>query len=237
MKFIFVALVVAGSAPVGVRAAPFDVLPMQVPNISLAMQKIGFGLASINFMLYPWRSLPAHDTAVTGQAATVLPEKPVSREACDVRALIHAAAQKHQVPEAFVASIVAAESNFQPDAVSPKGAIGPMQLMPATAHEYGADPTIPEQNIEAGTRYLGCLMARYQKSRDPLPRVIAAYNAGPGAVDRYRGVPPFRETRRYVMRVLALLRRFQGKQSGDPARPGGTGGPPHTNVTLDAALH
>ena len=83
-----------------------------------------------------------------------------------------------------------------------------MQLMPATAHEYGADPTIPEQNIDAGTRYLYFLMHKYRKYRNPLSRVIAAYNAGPGAVDRYHGIPPFRETRGYVARVMGFMRQY-----------------------------
>ena len=130
----------------------------------------------------------------------------------DARALIRAAAEKHRVPAALVKSIVAAESNFHCDAVSSRGAIGLMQLMPATAHEYGADPTIPEQNIDAGTRYLRVLMDKYRRHRNSLTRVIAAYNAGPRAVDRYRGVPPFRETRGYVVRVLSYLRRFEKEQ-------------------------
>jgi len=104
---------------------------------------------------------------------------------------------------------VAAESNFNCDAISPKGAIGLMQLMPATAEEYGADPNIPEQNIDAGTQYLRVLMDKYSRHRNSLARVIAAYNAGPGSVDRYRGVPPFRETRAYVARVLKLLRHYE----------------------------
>lgn len=88
-----------------------------------------------------------------------------------------------------------------------------MQLMPATAQAYSADPTIPEQNIDAGTHYLRNLMDRYKKKRDPLKHVIAAYNAGPTAVDRYRGVPPFRETRNYVVRVLTLMKRFKNNPS------------------------
>ena len=129
--------------------------------------------------------------------------------AADARTIIRAAAAKHKVPAAFVKSIVAAESNFDPAAISPKGAIGLMQLMPETALEYGVDPTVPEQNIDGGTRYLGVLIKRYQKSRDWLRRTIAAYNAGPGMVDKYRGVPPFRETRHYVARVLALLKQYE----------------------------
>ena len=135
------------------------------------------------------------------------------RKAFDPHALIKAAATKHQVPAAFVKSIIAAESNFDADAVSPKGAIGLMQLMPETAQEYGADPTNPEQNIDAGTRYLRVLMNKYKKTRNSLRRVIAAYNAGPGVVDRYRGVPPYKETRQYVSRVLSYLRQFEKDRS------------------------
>jgi soluble lytic murein transglycosylase-like protein len=120
---------------------------------------------------------------------------------------------KHGVPAAFVKSIVAVESNFNPDAVSPKGAVGLMQLMPATAQEYGADPTVPEQNVDAGTQYLKSLLKRYSRYRNGLSRAIAAYNAGPAIVDRYRGVPPYRETRGYVARVLVYLRQYQKERS------------------------
>jgi len=123
--------------------------------------------------------------------------------------MIKAAALKHNVPAAFVQSIVAAESNFDSTVVSSRGAIGLMQLMPSLAMEYGVDPRIPEQNIDGGTRYLKVLIQRYQKSRDWLRRTIAAYNAGPGMVDKYRGVPPFKETRTYVARVLTYYRQFQ----------------------------
>jgi soluble lytic murein transglycosylase-like protein len=127
----------------------------------------------------------------------------------DTHALIRAAAQKHQVPAAFVSSIIRAESNFDPNALSSKGAIGLMQLMPETALELGADPHVPEQNIDAGTRYLRWLVDRYHNYRDGLRRAIAAYNAGPGMVDRYRGVPPFLETRIYVARVLGFWKQFR----------------------------
>ena len=84
-----------------------------------------------------------------------------------------------------------------------------MGLVPETAQLFGADPAVPEQNIDAGTHYLRFLMDRYHKYRNWLTRVIAAYNAGPGVVDRYHGVPPYREPRTYVARVLAFMKKFQ----------------------------
>jgi len=123
--------------------------------------------------------------------------------------VIAAAARKHQVSPAFVKSIIAAESGFSQAAVSTKGAIGLMQLMPETAREFGADPAVPEQNIDAGTHYLSWLSRRYAGKGDALKRVIAAYNAGPGAVERYGGVPPFRETRTYVARVLRFYKKYE----------------------------
>lgn len=134
---------------------------------------------------------------------------PPLKELVDPHALIREAATKHGVPAALVKSIMAAESNFISDVVSPKGAIGLMQLMPETAIEFGADPMDPKQNVDAGVQYLHYLLGRYQKHHNALTRVIAAYNAGPGMVDRYHGIPPFRETRQYVARVLGFLRRFQ----------------------------
>ena len=113
------------------------------------------------------------------------------------------------VNPALVKSIARAESAFNPDAVSPKGALGIMQVMPQTAQEMGLDASQPAQNIEAGTRYLKWLLARYSNSRHSLTKVIAAYNAGPGAVDKYRGIPRYRETRSYVARVMKYFRIYQ----------------------------
>lgn len=132
-----------------------------------------------------------------------------ARPPVNPHALIRAAAEKYRLPPVFIRSIMAAESAFNPYAWSPKGAIGLMQLMPDTARLFGLDPTVPAQNVEAGAQYLRMLLDRYGNSRTALHRVIAAYNAGPGAVDRYRGVPPYRETRMYVKRVMEYMRQFQ----------------------------
>src|SRR5579859_1661551 len=125
------------------------------------------------------------------------------------RELVDAAAKKNGLPPSFVHSVVAAESGYQPNAVSPKGAIGLMQLMPATAQAYRADPHDPAQNVEAGAAYLRELLIRY--NGDP-QRALAAYNAGPGAVDKYNGVPPYAETQTYIERVL---RKYKKSEDSD----------------------
>jgi soluble lytic murein transglycosylase-like protein len=94
------------------------------------------------------------------------------------------------------------ESNYNPAAVSPKGARGVMQLMPSTARQLEADAGDAKQNVEAGTRYLRDLLLKYQNEPDPVRRALAAYNAGPGAVAKYKGVPPYPETQLYVEKVL-----------------------------------
>jgi soluble lytic murein transglycosylase-like protein len=119
--------------------------------------------------------------------------------------LIRTASRTHGVPAALVKAVIAAESSFDAGAVSPKGAMGLMQLMPGTARELGVDDAFEsDQNVQGGTRYLRELYDRYG---DWL-RTLAAYNAGPEAVDRYDGVPPYTETREYVKRVLSYYRRF-----------------------------
>jgi soluble lytic murein transglycosylase-like protein len=129
----------------------------------------------------------------------------------EIATLVNDAARKHKLPPAFIASIIAAESAFQSDAVSPKGAVGLMQVMPDTASDMGLDAHVPQENVEAGTKYLAGLVNYYQKkTKNWLKRAIAAYNAGPKQVDRYRGVPPFRETQAYVSRVMAFYLAYCG---------------------------
>ena len=118
----------------------------------------------------------------------------------DLRALATAAAKRHGLDPALVLAVANVESGLRPSAVSPKGARGLMQLMPPTAKDMGVtDVFDPLQNLEGGTRYLRELLSRYDGD---LKRALAAYNAGPGAVDKYKGVPPYRETLAYVRRVL-----------------------------------
>jgi soluble lytic murein transglycosylase-like protein len=121
--------------------------------------------------------------------------------------LADAAADKYGLPRRLVRSLISTESDFEPRAVSPKGAIGLMQLMPATAEALGADPRDPAQNVDAGTRYLRDLLEKYDGG---LWHALAAYNAGPGAVDKYQGVPPYRETIDYVGKIDRNLKKAGG---------------------------
>jgi soluble lytic murein transglycosylase-like protein len=119
-------------------------------------------------------------------------------------AQIWQASKRHRVDGLLVAAIVEAESGFVPDAVSHRGAIGLMQLLPSTGALYGAtDLRNPGVNLEVGSRYLAWLLREFDGD---LERSLAAYNAGPAAVVRHNGVPPFPETQRYIRRVLALYR-------------------------------
>jgi soluble lytic murein transglycosylase-like protein len=112
--------------------------------------------------------------------------------------MARAAARRHQVPEELFLRLVSTESNFHPSARSSKGAIGLAQLMPHTARLLGVNPFDPGQNLDGGARYLSQQYRRFGDWR----LALAAYNAGPGAVERYRGVPPYAETQNYVRRIL-----------------------------------
>ena len=116
-----------------------------------------------------------------------------------VEKLVREAAGRHRVDPALVRAVIETESNWNPKAFSHKGAGGLMQLIPTTAQRYGAyDVFDPQQNIDAGVKYLRTLLERYHGNLD---LALAAYNAGEGAVDRAHGVPSFRETRDYVQKV------------------------------------
>jgi len=120
---------------------------------------------------------------------------------------IRAAAQQFGVDEALIRAIIHAESAYQPDALSPRGAQGLMQLMPATRQALQLDDVFdPVNNITGGTRYLSRLLGEFDHDVD---LAVAAYNAGPGAVHQYGGVPPYPETREYVRRIRILYRRYR----------------------------
>lgn len=119
--------------------------------------------------------------------------------------MILRAARDHDLNPKLVAAVVQAESAFETSAVSSRGAIGLMQVMPATGLRFGVDPARlrdPKSNLSVGTQYLRWLADHFD---DDLPRILAGYNAGEGVVERYEGVPPYRETHDYILKVYELL--------------------------------
>jgi len=131
----------------------------------------------------------------------------------DLRQLVQTISREHGVDPKLVDALVRVESSYDPNAVSRRGAMGLMQLMPATAKRLGVDdPFDPEKNIRGGVREFSRLLDQYSGN---LQFALAAYNAGEGAVARYRGVPPYAETRDYVSRILTIY-------TGQPYRMGGS---------------
>lgn len=125
----------------------------------------------------------------------------------DIDGLIDTYASKNNLDAAFVKAVIKQESGFQPEVTSHCGAMGLMQLMPATANSMGVKNAFdPEENIMGGTKYLKGLMDRFGGQKE---LALAAYNAGPGAVQRYGGIPPYNETQNYVKNVMANYNRFK----------------------------
>jgi soluble lytic murein transglycosylase-like protein len=135
------------------------------------------------------------------------------------------AARAEGLPVELVWSVARIESGYEQKAVSPRGAIGLMQLMPGTAAGLGVDPNLAAENAHGGAMYLRSLLLRYHGDS---ALALAAYNAGPGAVKRFGGVPPYEETRRYVLRVLKEYGRLHNLES-KPADTARTSTPSATN--------
>jgi soluble lytic murein transglycosylase-like protein len=150
--------------------------------------------------ILPDEAPAAREAALAALAVSPARERPPGQAA--IRDLIDQTAERVGINRRLAHALVGAESNYNPFAISPKGAMGLTQIMPVIAREYAlADPFDPEGNLEAGLTHLRRLLGRYD-----VRRALAAYNAGEGAVARYGGVPPYRETQQYVRRVLAFLR-------------------------------
>jgi soluble lytic murein transglycosylase-like protein len=154
-------------------------------------------------------AVPYAEPAPAGLPATLPVAVPVatpvstSSEAPSYDDIIDRVSATHGVPANLVHAVIQVESGYDERAVSRTGAIGLMQLMPETARQFNVDdPYDPRQNIEGGVRYLKTLLDRF-----PLKLALAAYNAGEGAVRRFRGIPPYAETRGYVARILKLARK------------------------------
>jgi hypothetical protein len=142
---------------------------------------------------YPELQTAADDLQQAGISAELLESTPYGE-------IISVVSQAHGVDPMLVRALIQVESNYQPTAKSPRGAMGLMQLMPSTAREYKVrNPFDPKANIEAGIRHLKGLIDRFG-----IEMALAAYNAGEGAVKRFNGIPPYRETRNYVSKILSL---------------------------------
>lgn len=159
---------------------------------------------------YDGPTLFVGDSAVPVQAAPASPGR-----ARPSGGAFEEAARAHGLSPELLAAVAWQESRWRTDAISPKGAIGVMQLMPATARRIGVDPYDPADNIRGGAFYLRQQIDRFGS----VPLGLAAYNAGPGSVLRYGGIPPYRETRTYVSSILARLATAEKPVTGGmPAR-------------------
>jgi soluble lytic murein transglycosylase-like protein len=200
------------------RPACFVVLLLAAPAAAHA-QIYAWRDAAGNLVLSDQAKDPSARTYGVSAHATVRTTMPLSRRAAEYDSLIEAHATRHSISADLVRAVIQAESAFNPSARSPKGAMGLMQLMPATAAELGVvRPYDPDENIRGGVAYLRQLLDRYDGNEE---LALAAYNAGPGAVQRFGGtVPPFRETREYVSRVQRTLAAAVAGTTGQPTRPG-----------------
>ena len=187
-----------GLSPAG---APVGTPTMTATGTTTGSSDFAARLASVTGATDPNAAASATTgaTAPTGAASTTGAATPYAPE-------IDAAAAKYNVDPALLRGLIRQESNFNPNAGSPAGARGLTQLMPGTAAALGVDPSVPAQAIEGGAKYLRQQLDKF--GGDPA-KALAAYNAGPGAVQRYGGVPPYAETQNYVRKVLAYAAEYR----------------------------
>ena len=193
----------------------------------LSLASLRIVAASFAFVAVPFASaVPAHaETTVANEAVyasalrTINPKLPEVRARAYARSVMADAWKTHLDPR-FIMSIVTVESRWRANAVSRVGARGLGQLMPGTAHNLGVNAWSASDNLRGTSRYLKTLMDRFAGQPNAVSLAIAGYNAGPKAVERYRGIPPYAETRNYVVRVLRVWKELNGRIGTAFVQPG-----------------
>jgi soluble lytic murein transglycosylase-like protein len=151
----------------------------------------------------PLNSTSTSFPPISTMAATAMPPLSLLKSSGEMDQIINQAAQQYNLPATLIKAVIQQESNFNSNALSKSGASGLMQLMPSTARSLGVDDIFdPEQNIMAGSKYLRQMLDKYNGN---IELALAAYNAGPGNVDKYGGIPPFEETTNYVNKITSKL--------------------------------
>lgn len=171
----------------------------------LLQAALGGGATVSNGLINQEEDSPKSASVTDHKMTSVLQAK--GENAGPIDKLIYSMAQKYGVDQNLIQQVVKAESGFNSKATSQAGAMGLMQLMPGTAAAYGAENAYDAtQNLDAGTHFLKDLLDKYHGN---VPLSLAAYNAGPGAVDKYQGVPPYRETQNYVKKIMTGLNKSE----------------------------
>jgi soluble lytic murein transglycosylase-like protein len=155
--------------------------------------------------------------------------------------LIERIAAEHSLPPLLIHAVIKVESNYNTTAISPKGALGLMQLIPSTARRFGVAHVFdPVENIQGGARYLEYLLGLYEHSENQYPLALAAYNAGEAAVAKYNGIPPYAETQNYVVSVFNHFKKLTAAAQAKPApepvvatAPAAPAGPSHVKEVVD----
>jgi len=199
-----------------------DFVPQQIAQVEPAPDAAPADPSSAD----PANATSSHPAANMA-SASLAPGKDAKLSPADLHEILAKASGEHNLDVDLLASLVKAESGGNVRAVSRTGARGLMQLMPGTASALGVDDSFkPDENVRGGSTYLDALLTRYH---DNLALALAAYNAGPGAVDKYRGIPPYSETRAYVACVIhefnrrVLAREAVARQVASAATPGADG--------------
>jgi soluble lytic murein transglycosylase-like protein len=178
--------------------------------------------------------VPIADIVRFEELDSPLPPAVNSAPARGLDSVVSAASKRNKLDPDLVNSVILVESGFDPNAVSPKGARGLMQLMPQTAARMGVQNAMdPAANVEGGTRYLGELLSRYHND---LSKALAAYNAGPDRVEQYHGVPPYPETQAYVARIIGDFNRKKDAQRRPQRDPGGNRSQDQNSVATEFSV-